>query len=401
MRWLWLYICGYVIITLKGTDLEAVLTAASLDGVEFGQVRRILPDTICCRVSVADWRRLRDYIPKGRVRCTVLKKVGVPFLLQRMARRKVLVTGGVLFLFLVYLLSSYVWFIKVVGYERIAPEEILAIVGRAGLVRGVRKSELEPDDIEKRLLQELPGLAWASLSVRGTLVTIEVAEKTVVDSHLQESGDLVASDPGIVLDVIPIRGTPRVSSGETVVRGQVLISGELASYDPQYQELVRAGQRPYLRADGIVTALVWYEERGRTPMVLEVRELTGNRERSSQLLVGPYALGRFRTSFTEYDVETDRRYWEIWGWRLPVGRQEQVFHEVEIARYTLDHEEAKRLAKEQALAALQERIPGVEDGEILSVTYALVTEGGVEYMEANVLVEMRKNIAEFVANTDD
>jgi len=310
-----------------------------------------------------------------------------------MARRKALVVGGLLFLVMTYLLTSYVWFIQIRGYEDVDPGEILAAANRAGLTRGIRKDDLDQEAVTKHLLQEIPRLAWASLLVRGTMVTIEVAEKAVVDVSLQESGDMVASDGGIVLDVIPIKGSPQVASGDTVMKGQVLISGRLAPYEPEYWALDQAGRTPYLRADGIVNARVWYKETGLIPMVVEVREPTGNSERLTQLIIGSFVLGKATPSFEEYEVAVKSEYLQIRGWNLPLGRQEQVFNEIRVNRYELDYEDAKRIAKEKAL----KRLPEFEEGNLQNVSYELITQDGVEYMEATVVVEVRKNIAEFAA----
>ncbi len=58
-------------------------------------------------------------------------------------------------------------------------------------------------------------------------------------------------------------------------RGDLLITGFIPPGDPAHESLVQAGNPPYVRAEGVVTARVWYEGKASVPLVQAVEEPTG------------------------------------------------------------------------------------------------------------------------------
>ena len=111
----------------------------------------------------------------------------------------------------------------------------------------MRRDGVVRREIQKALLLEFDELSWASVHVRGTGLSSRPRLRSGLDP-VPRPGDLVAARDGIVEQVMATRGHPRVKKGDTVRRGDVLISGFIPPGEPLHRELLDAGQPPYVRA---------------------------------------------------------------------------------------------------------------------------------------------------------
>ena len=101
----------------------------------------------------------------------------------------------------------------------------------AGLKVGAAKADIVTADITHHLLSQIPELAWVGIRLEGTRVVLEVAEREIVLQDQNLPGDVVAAKSGLIEQIIPLVGLPLVKEGDTVVAGQVLISGRPHYYD--------------------------------------------------------------------------------------------------------------------------------------------------------------------------
>ncbi|MGI6558739.1 MAG: sporulation protein YqfD [Limnochordia bacterium] len=270
---MWFRFFGYVIIRIKGENPEGFLNAILRQGLRLWDVQRLRPDCLVARTSIGDFRRMRPACRQAKVQVSILEREGLPFFLARLWRRPLFILGGLAFLAVVSYLATFVWFIQVEGNQTLAGEDVLAFLAEQGLRPGVPKRELDPRQLEKALLFSLPRLAWAGVEIQGTLAKVVLVEKTVTEES--RPGDIIAAKDGVVVNVIPFTGTPLVRQGDTVRRGQKLISGELPSWHRDYGRLIARGQLPYLQASGIVEARVWYEEEVYVPLQQTILRDTG------------------------------------------------------------------------------------------------------------------------------
>ncbi|MGE5554411.1 MAG: sporulation protein YqfD [Betaproteobacteria bacterium] len=348
---LWSLLTGYVIIRVKGSALERLVNLAAARGVRLYDIRRVGPDVLYAQVSVGGFKALRPLA--RRLNCTISlrRKGGLPFVLAAFGRRKALTVGVFLFLALLYALSSLVWFIRVTGVTPGRREEILAHLRSQGLRVGVPISWLRRDELARSLLHRYPDLTWASLEVHGTLVLVKVVEKTLISPGEQAPRHLVARQDGLVTSVLPLRGEPLVKAGDTVARGQVLISG--IGW--------REGRLEYFRAEGTVRARTWYEAVGVAPLA-GVREVpTGRRRVVKGLQIGTWRfwLGPRSAPFTLCRQDTTRRPLSGWAARilgLPVEVLEVGFVELRRVHFHRGAALAERLAQQEAEERLRREV---------------------------------------------
>ncbi|RKO66236.1 sporulation protein YqfD [Desulfofundulus salinus] len=365
------FIIGYVTITIRGEVPEKFINMAAARGIFLWDITRLGEQTMRANVRLNAVRPLRHIARRTRCRFHITWRVGLPFLWMRLARRKALAFGAVLFVLGLYLLSSFVWTIEVTGNRRVPTKDILSVASGAGLNRGVPKWRLDCPAVERTLKTKLPTISWAGVYVKGTRVTIEVVEKTLPEEKNQSPAHITAIKAGLIKEVLVFSGHAAVKEGDTVVPGQILISGiipppeeprpeQLPATETQREQSVP--RRPtYVHAAGIVRARVWYEGYGEAPLVENGERFTGRQvtrvcmkiKGREIILAGPQKI-----PFLHYQTETSVKKPPPWrNLQLPVELVISKYREVENYRLVRDRAEARRLAGERALHAVQKQLP--------------------------------------------
>jgi similar to stage IV sporulation protein len=292
-----------------------------------------------------------------------------------------LVLGFALFLILLGLFSSFVWSVEVVGERQLTSAEVLATAAAAGLKPGVLKGRINPEQTEEVLLDGLPLLTWAGVSIRGVKATIEVAERIVPDEEERKPAHLVASKAGQIKEVLVINGYPLVKEGDMVSAGQILISGVAPITT---NELGQRGKP--VHAKGIVRAIIWYESAGEGRIIEEGYSYTGRSLRQITFKYGQsernFAYPRSHV-YEHYEEVTSVK--KLPGWRninLPVEIVTIKHVELEPETKRRSQKEARLLAEESALEIIASQFP--ENAVVQGYWFEEVTVG-----EANNMIKVR------------
>ena len=151
---------------------------------------------------------------------------GLPHLLLRLGHRAGLIVGAVLGLLLLVVAQSVVWDIRISGNEGVSDHAIRETLAVCGFSVGTPLRGFEADKLENRVLLSDDRLAWISVNRKGTVAYVEVREKRPKPTAESNSPcDIVASVGGVIQRVELEEGNVRVSAGQIVGEGEVLVSG--------------------------------------------------------------------------------------------------------------------------------------------------------------------------------
>ncbi|HOV79710.1 MAG TPA: sporulation protein YqfD [Bacillota bacterium] len=364
------FLTGHVVILVTGEAPEKFVNMAASRGIHLWDISRVREGAILLRVRLSAVKPLRHIARRTRCRFKTRRRVGLPFYLAGLRRRKALVAGAVFFLSALYFLTSFIWFIEVEGNERLSENEIIAAAEEAGLSRGLPKWKLETGRLEAAIQEKLPLVAWAGIDVKGTRVTIEVAEKTVPRVEDRRPSDVVSARAGLIKEVLVFEGHPVVKEGDTVLPGQVLISGEIPPLtEPSSPGAERKpGEAPkivrpsrYVHARGIVRARVWREGYGEVATVETGSKPTGRRKTVFSIKFEGKEIilsGKRNIPFEHYETETFVK--RLPEWRnigIPVELITVIYNEVAEYRLERSWTEAYGKAEEIALQEICEKLP--------------------------------------------
>lgn len=364
------YLAGYVTVLVHGERPEKFINMAVGRRIFIWNVNRIGDDEVLLQARLSAVKLLRHVARQTGCRFDVRKREGVPFILARFRRRKALVIGCLFFLIAFYFLSSFIWFVEVRGNKNVAAADVLRVAGEAGLERGVPRWQVNIGAVEKSIQQQLPAVSWVGIEIKGTMASIEVVEKTLVKEKFSGPAHVVAKKAGLVEEILVLQGNPAVKEGDTVVEGQVLISGIVPPPEKPVGEKAFPGQKEeqkpllppaHVCAKGIVRAHLWYEGYGEAQLVEKGRRPTGRVITNVCMKIGGREIiltGPRNISFVFYNKESFVK--RIPSWRnlnLPVEFITLKYHEIE--NYTLNRsrEEARLLAAKKALAGVEKQLP--------------------------------------------
>jgi similar to stage IV sporulation protein len=279
---LWNYLTGYVIIKIVGEYGERLLNHAASKNLYLWDVKRESRNELTAKINVRDFFKLARLAKKTRCRIYVLQRVGLFFIISKLKKRKAFLLGALLFIMAIYLMSSFIWNIEIKCSDDDLSTSVMKSLRQWGLKEGIFKYGLDKEYYLDKLLTEYNNVAWAELEIKGSKLTVELVKKQL-PPELEENTpcDIIASKDGIIEEIIHFRGEALVKPGQTVSRGDVLITGKIILDGGQPKKQGEEGSNTLLvHARGIVKARVWYQKVVKVPLVKTKRTPTGNSKKS-------------------------------------------------------------------------------------------------------------------------
>jgi len=373
-RWL----RGYVYIMLSGECPERLLNILGARRLPFWEIKRLGGGIRLC--MFASHIKKLPFLRRGTgISVKIVSKRGLPFFLRRYRRRKGAAIGISFFLLLHVLLSQFIWNINIEGNTTLSDDTIIQYLASHGITEGSYAKGIDCDDLRLRLAMDIKEVSWASLTVEGGCLTVSVHERSVLDTSPQKPCNLVAARDGVIGDIRVLSGKTMVKKGDTVSKGQLLVSGVL-----EYS----TGNTDLVASKGEIFAFTTRNVIIKQPLEYVQTRRTGNILRRRALnffgLKVPLYLGNITFPYekhTEYQrLETDSAY-------LPIGLYTATFYETEQQLISLTEEQAKNAA----LKKMDAFCGAITDFEILSYTDSIKIEDGYAVLTRHI--QAKENIA--------
>lgn len=160
----------------------------------------------------------------GVVRAT--KKYGLILPFLSIKNRWGLMVGAVCVVAIFCYLSGFVWCIDIVGNDRITTQEMVSFLEDNDFYVGKFSRSVERDMLEQLIMASFDDCAWAHINIDGTTAIVEIDEAIpkpeVVDDVIT---NVKASKDGRIIKATTYSGWQCVQNGDSVVKGDLLISG--------------------------------------------------------------------------------------------------------------------------------------------------------------------------------
>ncbi|MYL33430.1 sporulation protein YqfD [Pontibacillus yanchengensis] len=350
---------GYTTFKVKGNFPEFFLNRCVENGIVIWNVKKIDESSCQANIKLEDIPKLKDLRKNMSYKITFSSRIGLPFLVNAIWKRKPLVIGFLLSLILIFTLSNMVWDIDIEGVTPEIEHKIKENLDEYGVRKGAWKLNLEtPSEMQQKLLNDVPELLWIGITEKGTTYHLQGVEKTVVEE--KEKGGpqhLIARKKGIIVDMYVEKGEPQVNVNDFVQPGDILVSGLIGGEEDQQ----------VVHAEGEVIAETWYESEVSIPINVEYKVITGEKEKQ-------YAITLFKTSiplwgFTKPDfkqvfVDEKERPLYLYKWKLPIAFKTKQIWEQEVYVQNRTQDDAVLAGIEQAKKELSKQLP--IDAKILS-----------------------------------
>lgn len=377
-------ITGELEVTATGLSPEKLLNISAQNHIRLSGVRRLSYTQLRFSIGPSDYNRLKKLLPEGRYKLNISSSRGLSLMLYAFRARYCLIAGIIISIALAFFASSRVWFVKVRGCQRVSEESVLNILESCGLKWGASVSGEELDEMEKRLMQELPDISWAGISRRGVNIYAYIKENSELpeSTPVNKPADVIAAKDGVVEKVTVLQGRAVVTQGQTVRAGDVLISGELVYQDLLYQ---------YVYALGSVQARIWYSGEKKIPLKQLQTVRTGNKAVVRKMRVfGQEIFLDGENPFAQYETEESEQ--DVMNLGIPVTIITQTYYETQTREYSITQEEALELGKSELELELSKSIP--QDAEILKTQSSVKMVEGENAVTVSVFIETLEQIGQ-------
>ncbi|NJD01889.1 MAG: sporulation protein YqfD [Ruminiclostridium sp.] len=384
---LWNYIRGYVIILVEGYFLEKFMNICTHRQILLWDIKRHKNCIMTMKVTINGFKLLRMVARKSKCRVRIVRKKGLPFLFSRYRRRKAFFAGAIIFVGLVYLMTSFIWSVEITGNKELETAYVESVLSSHGIKTGVLKYGIDSKKIVSDLMLDVEKLSWISINVRGTKVKVQLRERIIPPELVpkDEPCNIVATKEGIIKQFVVKEGIEAAAPGDTVKKGDILISGKIPIKNEKDKFRL-------VHAMGTVKARTWYEEE--YPVLQEVVEkIATGREYVD------YSIKLFTKNIDLFHKNNKYQYYEIVenNKKLTIGEDlvfpfeltEMKYLEVQHRTVKISEEDARKNAEENALKLIKEQIP--ENAEMVK-TDIKYKDDELEGLKVQVTVECIEEI---------
>lgn len=371
-----LFLKGYYLIKVSGYGSERFINLCKVKDIYLWDLK-ISHNNYGMKVSVADYEELSEIVNKTGVKVDILKKYGLPFLFVGKKNRAFYLCFIILAIGLIFVSNLFIWKIELEGNYTLSKEQLEDFLAQYEVSEGVLKSKVPYEILEENLRKEFPIVKWCSVALSGNTLYVRLEENTLLKETTEsiEEGtysDIVSEVEGVVIELLVRNGVAQVKVGDTVTKGQILVTGIVPIYDDSL--LVKTYHYYDADADIKIETSMQYEDY--IENVYYEKEYTGRKKKVAYVKWKNTDVHLpFGAQFAYYDTYTTSHQLNLFNkLLLPV-----YYGTYEAREYYLVE---KEYTQEEVLDIFNKK---------LSNYYTSLSEKGVQILEKDVKIEHNAN----------
>ncbi len=217
----------YDIIRLEGKFVEKFFNIATRKKIKIWNVRYIGKSVAVFNCYRKDYGKITEIAEKISAKVYIMDSKGVMHEVNKYKKRVSLYIGAVVMAIVLSFLSNVLCIVSVTGNTRIPEEVILNQLKNSGLSKGRFVKNIDIKSVKKKILAQNNEISWIGISIKGAKAEVEIVEKVLKPYIVpkNEPANIVASKDGVVDSIVLKDGFGMVQKGDTVKKGQLLVSG--------------------------------------------------------------------------------------------------------------------------------------------------------------------------------
>ncbi|MBE6796131.1 MAG: hypothetical protein E7533_06085 [Ruminococcaceae bacterium] len=226
------FINGYIYFCAEGGFSERFINLCKLNDITLWDVKNDGVKVFAFTSSNC-LTALEDAAINSGMNLKIEQEKGLKTLVNKHKWRFGIFVGIGVFLLSFWFASGFVWEVEVVGVDNVMAKNFTEELQDYGIKTGVKKSDINIIEVEKKIKSDYKNISWVSVNVFGGKVQVQLREAEVEQEKLDHSRacNIVASKNGEVILVKGYYGQNVVKEGDFVAKGSLLISGISAYSD--------------------------------------------------------------------------------------------------------------------------------------------------------------------------
>ena len=286
---------------VEGLNLNDVAKCLSASGFCVSDMHFEGKNRLCFCVYDKDCKKVLAYLKKKCYNVKVIGRVGFGSLSDFFKKHIAAFVLMVACLFFCILSSNFCGKVSVTADDDIR-DAVVAAAYDYGAKKGVKMSNISLDGLENYICSHVEGIKYALAKKRGNVLYLSVVKRDIAAPpvDLSKPKDLIAAFDGVVTSVLTLNGTPLVSVGDNVKKGQILIKGVTTFLDGTTEPITAQGS-VYATAQVIGSALF-------CPLRTDF-EYTGSVAKRRYVKIGKYVSDYSKKiDYEFFDKETTTKY---------------------------------------------------------------------------------------------
>lgn len=365
---------GFLCLTISGPAPERFINLCCNKKIFIWNLKRI-DEGYQFYIIAKKYKSLKPIAKKTGIVPKIRRRIGFPFLMHRYRKRGGFFVGILICAILIYIMSLYIWDIGILGGSKYTPEAMIKFLNENDVYTGIRKKEVNCQEIEETIRLAYNDIGWVSAEIKGTRLIIKITE-TNMPAPAKEAiapSHIIATKNGIVKEIITRTGTPLVKIGDVIKKGDILVSGVL-SIKGDFDEILRL-QPVVADADIVCSSYYDYDEKFRLDYVDQIFTSKAKKGYFISFFEKKLFLYNPRNSYDKYDIIVNENTLRITNsFYLPIRYGTIMTREF--------NEENKKYLEEEAISIAQTR---------LNRYFEQLMEKGVIINDNNVTIKIDNN----------
>lgn len=236
MRHFWQWFRGYLQVCLRGRQVNRFLNLCSRNGIPLWRITYDLERMVNVHVRLQDFYILKPYLKKTKTHLRIINKRGFPFWCYRHPRLKWTLVCLCFCIAMFFYSRLYIWDIQITGNDRISTYMLQQYLEENDITTGKKSSDIDCSNIEYLLRKEFKQLGWVSVYCDKTSLCIEIKESLYdkFEDFPVKDGmayHLTANKDAYIDSIVTQAGTPVVTAGMQVKKGDILVLGQCEILD--------------------------------------------------------------------------------------------------------------------------------------------------------------------------
>lgn len=258
---------NYIKIEIIYSKPEKIINLLWKNNIPLKNINKKNTNVIITYVLLKDYKTLYYICKENGAKIKVTKRYGRGIYLNKIKNRIGLSFGIIIFFFIIYYLSSYIWSINIIASKYLTPYEIRKELYSLDIIPGIRAKDINVYELENKLLKDNSNISWIKIRKEAGSLRVEVKERQEPPSISNEGGNniIVSSRDAEILRVYTTSGKPVVKKGDIVKRGQLLLDNKQGKEGEEYE----------VKAKGIFIGKTFYEGTKVISLINMRKERTG------------------------------------------------------------------------------------------------------------------------------
>ena len=297
IRNVYMYCTGFVNISVEGFFTERFINSCFSNAIFLWDLKRENSTYLKVKISVKDFKKIKKIARITKCKVKIENKKGLPILMHKYRKRKIFLIAILVIAIFIFALSRFIWNIEIIGGNNIKEDEIRSLLSENGIEIGKRKGDFNLEKAINKIRMAREDISWIGIDIKGTnlIVKINEADKSPEIIDVNQVCNIIADKEGEISKLIVKQGTARVTVGDKVKIGDLLVEGVMEGKYTGNREVAAM-------ADIEVKKRAEKEEKQKLVQDIEVK--TGNEEKKIEIKFHKFKMNFNKrvSNFEKYDT---------------------------------------------------------------------------------------------------